>query len=127
MANVGTYKKKDLDSVELSVAAEHELKNLLDLSHDNLDQTDDEMVVKAFKLCYDSHKGVKRASGEPFYRHPVEVAKIMVTEFNIDDESVIASLLHDTVEDTTVSLADIRELFGVVVAQLIDGLTKITG
>lgn len=127
MANVGTFKKKDLDAVVLSVAAEHELKNLLDLSHDNLDHTDDEMVIKAFKLCYASHKGVKRASGEPFYRHPVEVAKIIVNDFNIDDESVVAALLHDTVEDTTVSLDDIRKLFGEVVAQLIDGLTKITG
>ncbi|MGF1668902.1 MAG: RelA/SpoT family protein, partial [Balneolaceae bacterium] len=127
MPKIKEHIQKDLDQVELSAAAELELKELLDLSHKNLDHTDDEMIIKAFKLCYASHEGVKRASGEPFYQHPVEVAKIVVSDFKIDDESVVAALLHDTVEDTSVSLNNIRELFGDVVAQIIDGLTKITG
>jgi GTP pyrophosphokinase/guanosine-3',5'-bis(diphosphate) 3'-pyrophosphohydrolase len=70
---------------------------------------------------------MKRASGEPYYYHPVEVAKIVASEINIDDISVIASLLHDTVEDTDVNLDDIRHWFGEEVAVIIDGVTKITG
>jgi len=127
MSKVDTYKWKDLDKMQLSIAAEHELQRLLDLVHNNLNHVEDSMIVKAFKLCYASHKGVKRASGESYYRHPVEVARIIVEDFNIDDESVVAALLHDTVEDTDVSLDDIRTIFGDTVAQLIDGLTKISG
>ncbi|MGK7370320.1 MAG: RelA/SpoT family protein, partial [Candidatus Halalkalibacterium sp. M3_1C_030] len=65
--------------------------------------------------------------GEPYYYHPVEVAKIVASEINIDDVSVTAALLHDTVEDTSVTLEDIEKQFGDTVAHLIDGVTKISG
>lgn len=72
-------------------------------------------------------QGLTRASGEPYYYHPVEVAKIVAQEINIDDISVISALLHDTVEDTDVTLEDIRFWFGDEVAVIIDGVTKIAG
>ncbi|MDZ7695009.1 MAG: HD domain-containing protein [Balneolaceae bacterium] len=66
-------------------------------------------LTKAFRLRYLSHKDVKRASGEPYYYHPLSVAKIVASEINIDDVSVVAALLHDTVEDTAVTLEDIEQ------------------
>ncbi|MDR8392259.1 bifunctional (p)ppGpp synthetase/guanosine-3',5'-bis(diphosphate) 3'-pyrophosphohydrolase [Aliifodinibius sp. S!AR15-10] len=127
MSEVKTTYKQDLDAYELDPAQQDDLNQLLDMCHQYTDSTDDEMVTKAFKLCYLSHKGVRRASGEPFYYHPVSVAKIVASEINIDDVSVAAALLHDTVEDTEVTLEDIEREFGEVVAHLIDGVTKISG
>ncbi|MEX0660828.1 MAG: bifunctional (p)ppGpp synthetase/guanosine-3',5'-bis(diphosphate) 3'-pyrophosphohydrolase [Balneolaceae bacterium] len=127
MSKVGIHSEEKILAFELDKMQKSILGELLDLCHKHLDETDDELITKAFKLCYLSHEGVERASGEPFYLHPVEVAKIMAAEFTIDDESVAAALLHDTVEDTKVTLDDIEELFGDVVAHLIDGVTKITG
>lgn len=127
MSEVKTTYAQDLDSYQLDPAQQDDLAQLLDLCHRHIDSTDDEMVTKAFKLCYLSHKGVNRASGEPFYYHPVSVAKIVASEINIDDVSVAASLLHDTVEDTEVTLDDIEREFGPIVAHLIDGVTKISG
>lgn len=117
----------DVQELQLTAPVEEELKQLLKVCHDNLDTVDDELVSKAFKLCFLSHKGVKRASGEPYYYHPVEVAKIVASEINIDDVSVVAALLHDTVEDTEVALENIEAEFGETVAHLIDGVTKISG
>lgn len=127
MTKVDTHIRGELEDLILNAHQQAALDELLDLCHKHLDETDDELVSRAFRLCYLSHKGVKRASGEPYYLHPVEVAKIMAEEFTIDDESVVAALLHDTVEDTTVTLDGIEELFGDTVRLLIDGLTKITG
>ncbi len=121
-----TY-KFELDSYRLEEAQQRDLEQLLEVCHDHLDSVDDELVSKAFKLCYLSHEGIKRASGEPYYYHPMAVAKIVASEINIDDVSVVASLLHDTVEDTEVTLKDIEEQFGETVSHLIDGVTKISG
>lgn len=127
MAKVDTDIGEQIDQFALSKRQQSELADLLKLCHEHLHETDNDLIEKAFKLCCKSHSDVKRASGEPFYQHPVEVAKIMAEDFNIDDESVAAALLHDTVEDTSVTLDDIRQLFGETVMNLIDGLTKITG
>jgi len=127
MAKVESEIPQVLDQLTLDKLEQSTLHELLKLCHSHLDHTDDDLITRAFKLCYHSHKDVKRASGEPYYLHPVEVAKIMAAEFTIDDESVAAALLHDTVEDTSITLEDIRENFGDVVAHLIDGVTKITG
>ena len=115
------------ENITLKKSQQVELDHLLKVCTDNLNSVDQELISNAFKLCYASHRGVKRASGEPYYLHPLEVAIIVVTEMNIDDVSVAAALLHDTVEDTEVSLEDIRHLFGDTVAHLIDGVTKISG
>lgn len=118
---------EDLDSIRLEAAQQVELNHLLNECHEHLPACDDELIAKAFKLSFLSHQGITRASGEPYYQHPLEVARIVVTEIGMDDVSVAAALLHDTVEDTAVSLDDIRGEFGAVVAHLIDGMTKISG
>jgi len=123
----GTQIVDDLDNFKLEKSQRIELRNLIKLCKESLDRCDEQLITRAFKLCYLSHQGVTRASGEPYYLHPVEVAIIVAKEIGIDDVSVSAALLHDTVEDTEVTLADIENAFGPTVSHLIDGLTKISG
>ncbi|MEX0686512.1 MAG: bifunctional (p)ppGpp synthetase/guanosine-3',5'-bis(diphosphate) 3'-pyrophosphohydrolase [Balneolales bacterium] len=127
MAQIKTHKNFDLEAVELGEEQQAECARLLKLCHTQLDQCDDDLITRAFKLTYISHQGVVRASGEPYYRHPLEVATIVADEIGMDDVSVAAALLHDTVEDTSVELKDIEQEFGPSVTYLIDGLTKISG
>ncbi|MGD8428616.1 MAG: HD domain-containing protein, partial [Balneolaceae bacterium] len=127
MADTNTTYNIDLDEYTLDPPQQQDLDQLLKVCRENLDEVDEKLVSRAFKLCYVSHKGIERASGEPYYYHPVAVAKIVASEINIDDVSVVAALLHDTVEDTPVTLEDIEEKFGDKVAHLIDGVTKISG
>lgn len=82
-------------------------------------------IRKAFVLATNAHNGVRRKSGEPYIYHPIAVAMICCKEMNLGATSVICALLHDVVEDTEYKLEDIRDLFGDVVAEIIDGLTKI--
>ncbi len=82
------------------------------------------LVEKAFELCVTAHDGQKRISGEDYYYHPYNVAKIVVS-LGMDTESVVASLLHDVVEDTDYTAEDIKNMFGAEVALLVDGVTKI--
>ncbi len=117
----------DLDNVKLKKAQREDLKQLIGVCKEHIDDVNEELITKAFKLCFYSHEGMTRASGEPYYYHPVEVATIVAREINIDDISVIAALLHDTVEDTSVTIEDIRFWFGNEVAVIIDGVTKIAG
>jgi GTP diphosphokinase / guanosine-3',5'-bis(diphosphate) 3'-diphosphatase len=127
MAKVDTDIRDQIDEFNMNKQQQAELTELIELCRNKLDEIDEVMIEQAFKLCCLSHKSVKRASGEPYYMHPVEVAKIMAGDFNIDDESVVAALLHDTVEDTPITLEQVEELFGPVVKHLIDGVTKISG
>lgn len=80
---------------------------------------------KAFDLALDAHKNMRRKSGEPYIYHPIAVAQIVAGEIGLGTTAVICALLHDTVEDTEVSLDDIKNLFGETEAKIIDGLTKI--
>jgi len=80
----------DLQHIELKKPQQVELDHLLNVCTNNLSSVDEKLISNAFKLCYESHKGVSRASGEPYYQHPLEVAIIVVTEMNIDDVSVAA-------------------------------------
>ncbi len=82
------------------------------------------MIEQAYKFAQLQHEGQFRKSGEPYVCHPLEVAKIVV-EFGFDNSSVVAALLHDTVEDTNVSLEEISNKFGQEVASLVDGVTKL--
>lgn len=127
MAEAKTTYPEDLGGIQLHEPQQRDLELLLEVCHEHLESVDDDLVTRAFTLCYISHEGVKRASGEPYYFHPVAVAKIVASEINIDDVSVAAALLHDTVEDTSVTLEDIEKQFGETVAHLIDGVTKISG
>lgn len=89
------------------------------------DKEERKQIRKAFVLATNAHFGVRRRSGEPYIYHPIAVAMICCSEMNLGTTSVICALLHDVVEDTDYTLEDMRELFGDVVANIIDGLTKI--
>lgn len=82
-------------------------------------------VQKSFEFANQAHKNVRRRSGEPYILHPIEVAKIVVSEIGLGYKSICAALLHDVVEDTGYTVDDIRSLFGDKIASLVDGLTKI--
>ncbi|MBR6532817.1 MAG: bifunctional (p)ppGpp synthetase/guanosine-3',5'-bis(diphosphate) 3'-pyrophosphohydrolase [Clostridia bacterium] len=83
-----------------------------------------DLVKKAFELCVHAHNGQKRISGEDYYYHPYNVAKLVIS-LGMDSESIAASLLHDVVEDTGISIEEIAQQFGNEVALLVDGVTKI--
>ena len=89
------------------------------------DEHELETVQKAFEFANEAHKNVRRRSGEPYIIHPIEVAKIVVTDIGLGYKSIVAALLHDVVEDTDYTTEDIRNLFGDKIASLVDGLTKI--
>ncbi|MBK7818339.1 MAG: bifunctional (p)ppGpp synthetase/guanosine-3',5'-bis(diphosphate) 3'-pyrophosphohydrolase [Sphingobacteriaceae bacterium] len=92
-----------------------------------LEKGDKEMIRKAFEVAVEAHKEMRRKSGEPYIYHPIAVAIICAEEMGLGATGIVCALLHDTVEDTDVTLEDIRGLFGERVAQIIDGLTKIAG
>ncbi|MBI2279316.1 MAG: bifunctional (p)ppGpp synthetase/guanosine-3',5'-bis(diphosphate) 3'-pyrophosphohydrolase [Bacteroidetes bacterium] len=83
-------------------------------------------IKKAFDVAYEAHKNVRRKSGEPYIYHPIAVARICAEEIGLGATSIICSLLHDTVEDTDLTLEDVTNMFGKKEAQIIDGLTKIS-
>ena len=86
---------------------------------------DVELIRKAHGFVYDKHRGQKRASGEPYVNHVEEVA-LLATKLKLDIPSVVTALLHDSVEDTSVTLADIERNFGLEISQLVDGVTKLS-
>ncbi|MBR5810914.1 MAG: bifunctional (p)ppGpp synthetase/guanosine-3',5'-bis(diphosphate) 3'-pyrophosphohydrolase [Bacteroidales bacterium] len=89
------------------------------------DQSELDMIQKAFDFANEAHKGVRRRSGDPYILHPIAVAKIVVSTIGLGYKSIVAALLHDVVEDTAYNIDDIRNLFGERVATLVEGLTKI--
>ena len=89
------------------------------------DQSELDMIQKAFDFANEAHKGVRRRSGEPYILHPIAVAKIVVSNIGLGYKSIMAALLHDVVEDTAYTIDDLRSLFGDKVATLVEGLTKI--
>lgn len=86
-----------------------------------------EIITKAFNFANQAHKGIKRRSGEPYIMHPIAVAKIVCSEIGLGSTSICAALLHDVVEDTDYTVEDIENIFGSKIAQIVDGLTKISG
>lgn len=86
-----------------------------------------EIIERAFKFAKEAHAGVRRRSGEPYIFHPIAVAKIASQEIGLGSTSICAALLHDVVEDTDYTVEDIRRHFGDKIAQLVEGLTKISG
>ncbi|HRP00179.1 MAG TPA: HD domain-containing protein, partial [Flavobacteriales bacterium] len=93
------------------------------------DRTPEEsrLIRKAFNIAVEAHKDQRRKTGEPYIYHPIAVARICAEEIGLGATSVVAALLHDTVEDTDLTLDDVKDLFGPTVATIIDGLTKISG
>lgn len=103
------------------------LADLLAVCHKNLPKVDEDLITKAFKFALEAHKHDLRASGEPYFYHPYEVARIVVEEFPLDDITVVATLLHDVVEDTDFDLNLMTKEFGKEVTEIVDGVTKISG
>lgn len=87
---------------------------------------DKELLRAAFEMATDAHKTMRRKSGEPYIFHPIAVAMICVEEIGLGVRSTICALLHDTVEDTDITLDDIKSEFGIEIAKIVDGLTKIS-
>ena len=86
--------------------------------------TNKDLINRAFVIAEIAHQNQKRRSGDPYISHPLEVAKIL-TEYRLDDSTIITALLHDTIEDTKLTLKEVRGEFGEEIASLVDGLTKI--
>lgn len=86
-----------------------------------------ERITKAFNFANQAHAGVKRRSGEPYIMHPIAVARIVCREMGLGSTSICSALLHDVVEDTEYTVDDMRDMFGDKIAQIVDGLTKISG
>lgn len=91
------------------------------------DDVDKQQIRKAFDVALEAHKKMRRKSGEPYIYHPIAVAQIVAEEIGLGTTSIVAGLLHDTVEDTEITLEDIDNMFGAKVCLIIDGLTKISG
>ena len=101
-------------------------KKLLKISYRTLSKEDKKLIRNAFDIAVDAHKEQRRKSGEAYIFHPIAVAKIVASEIGLDSTSIAAALLHDVVEDTDYTLADIEQMFGETVARIVDGLTKIS-
>lgn len=103
------------------------LEELLKICKTNLPSVNEGLIKKAFQLSYESHKNDFRASGEPYFNHPYEVAMIVAREIPLDDISVVSALLHDVVEDSAISLNFVAKEFSKEVSEIVDGVTKIGG
>jgi GTP pyrophosphokinase len=86
---------------------------------------DEAMINRAYVFSVQKHGSQKRASGDPYFSHPIEVAGIL-TDFNLDDQTIVTALLHDTIEDTLVTYEEIESAFGKDVARMVDGVTKLS-
>ncbi|MDR1344687.1 MAG: HD domain-containing protein, partial [Tannerellaceae bacterium] len=86
-----------------------------------------ERVTKAFNFANQAHSGVKRLDGDPYIMHPLAVARVVCSEMGLGSTSICSALLHDVVEDTEYTVEDIKNMFGDKIAQIVDGLTKISG
>jgi GTP pyrophosphokinase len=105
----------------------HRYKLLINACKRRLEKGDKEIIRKAFEVAVESHKEMRRKSGEPYIYHPIAVAQICAEEIGLGTTGIVCALLHDTVEDTDLTLDDVKGLFGEKVAQIINGLTKISG
>ena len=100
---------------------------LLEACRQHLPSVNEELLAKAFEFCLEAHKNDLRASGEPYFTHPFEVAMIVAKEIPLDDITIVSTLLHDVVEDTEFNLDILSKEFGTEVAEIVDGVTKISG
>ena len=102
-------------------------QELLDIYLSSQHRKKVEIITKAFNFARQAHKGVRRHSGEPYIIHPLAVARIVCKEIGLGSTSICAALLHDVVEDTDYTIEDIKNLFGEKIANIVNGLTKISG
>ncbi|TDW52595.1 GTP pyrophosphokinase [Flavobacterium sp. 270] len=116
----------EIDIEKENKAIAQEYKELLRISYQTLTPADKKLIRKAFDVAVDAHKEQRRKSGEAYIFHPIAVAKIVASEIGLGATSIAAALLHDVVEDTPVTVEEIERLFNPKVAQLVEGLTKIS-
>ncbi len=115
------------DEIQIEPQFRDRLEQLLVVCRETLPSVDEERLRRAFRISYWAHRNDRRHSGEMYIAHPLEVAFIVAQEIAIDDVTVVAALLHDVVEDTEISLEFVKDEFGTTIANIIDGLTKISG
>ena len=101
-------------------------KDMLSDTYQTLSNEDKLLIRKAFDIAADAHKDQRRKTGEPYIYHPIAVAKIVANEIGLGAPSIASALLHDVVEDTEYTFADIEQLFGETIARIVNGLTKIS-
>ncbi|MCF0197767.1 MAG: HD domain-containing protein, partial [Bacteroidaceae bacterium] len=111
------------DDLMVEAAFQHLLDTYLHSRH----RKKVDIITRAFNFARQAHKGVRRLSGEPYIMHPLAVAQIACEEIGLGSTSICSALLHDVVEDTDFTVEDIENIFGPKVAQIVDGLTKISG
>ena len=114
-------------TAEEDLMIQREFEALLDDYAHTLHSQKVDLITHAFKFAYKAHYGVRRLSGEPYIMHPLAVARICVKQIGLGSTSICAALLHDVVEDTDYTEQDIAGLFGEKIAQIVGGLTKISG
>lgn len=119
------YEDKRLIDEEAAINAA--FRELLDTYLASQHRKKVELITKAFNFARQAHKGVRRHSGEPYIMHPLAVAQIVCKEIGLGSTSICAALLHDVVEDTDYTIEDIKNLFGQKIADIVNGLTKISG
>lgn len=125
METVAVIPKYNLTEEQEKKLILREYRALLRCLKPKLKPGDKELVRIAFEMAADAHKTMRRKSGEPYILHPLAVAKICVEEIGLGVRSTICALLHDTVEDTDITLDEIERQFGSEIARIVDGLTKI--
>lgn len=102
-------------------------RGLLRAAVHSKDRASRRKIRKAFDIALDAHKDMRRKSGEPYIYHPISVARVVAEEMGLDTTSIVCALLHDTVEDTYMTLDDVEQLFGKKEREIVDGLTKMSG
>lgn len=126
METIINKSKYNLSESEEKKEILRQYRGLLRVLKSKLKPGDKELLRMAFEMAADAHKTMRRKSGEPYILHPIAVAKICVEEIGLGIRSTICALLHDTVEDTDVTLEDVHREFGIEVTKIVDGLTKIS-
>jgi GTP pyrophosphokinase len=126
METVAQIPKYNLNEEEEKKLILREYRSLLRVLKTKLKPGDKDLIRTAFEMAADAHKTMRRKSGEPYILHPIAVAKICADEIGLGIRSSICALLHDTVEDTDISLEDVEREFGNEIARIVDGLTKIS-
>ena len=116
----------EINLEEENKALTREYKQLLRISYQTLTPDDKKLIRKAFNVAVDAHKDQRRKSGEAYVFHPIGVAKIVASEIGLGPTAIAAALLHDVVEDTPITLEEIEKMFNPKIAQLVEGLTKIS-
>ncbi len=119
MAEVLTIQEEELQLIEAAY------KDMVESIKSEMEEVDLQNIRKAYELALHAHQKQRRKSGEPYIFHPIAVATIAAAEIGLGPTAIISALLHDVVEDTEVTLNEIREIFGNRISKIVDGLTKL--